>query len=44
MPIRFISQPLAIISTISTATLSPHSMLMVTSDRPALRQVRVPKL
>jgi len=27
-----------------TATLSPHSMLMVTSSIPALRQVSVPKL
>ena len=43
-PMRFISQPLAIISRISTATLSPHSMLMVTSSIPAPRQVSVPKL
>jgi len=44
MPMRCISQPLNIISRISTATLSPHSRLMVTSSRPAPRQVRVPKV
>ena len=43
-PTRFISQPLPIIIRISTATLWPHSRLMVMSSRPALRQVSVPKL
>ena len=43
-PSRPSSQPPNSISTISMATLSAHSALIVTSSIPAPRQVSVPKL